>query len=107
MSEEQRKIGERIRELRKRKELSQDDLGALLGCGKVYIHYIETGKRKLKREMAEKLGSFFNLHPTLLLDPDLSVERIYLISQVLSQLDHLPDHRVETIISLLEDLANK
>ena len=100
-------VGERIKQFRKEKGLSQKDLGALLNCGKVHVHYLESGKRKLSAEMAQKLGSVFNVHPTLLLDPNLSIERIYLISKVLSQLDQLPDHRVETIISLLEDLASK
>lgn len=38
-------IGNRVRELRKARGLSQDDLAAMTGLEHSYISYIESGKR--------------------------------------------------------------
>lgn len=37
-------IGKRIRHLREKKNLTQEDLADIAGCSRVYISYIESGK---------------------------------------------------------------
>lgn len=48
-------FGNRIRELRKQRKYTQDDLAAILNTSKSYIVKLETGKIEIK------LGTVFNL----------------------------------------------
>ena len=60
--------GDIIKFLRKSKNLSQEELGAIVGVQKSAIAKYENGRVKnLKRETIEKLAKYFDVNPSLLI----------------------------------------
>lgn len=51
-----KKLGSKIRELRKEKELTQEDLAYKAGLDYSYINQIENGKRNPSMEAVEKIA---------------------------------------------------
>lgn len=63
--------GDRIKELRLEKGLTQEQLGELLGLGKAAINKYESGTvENLKRSTIAKLAEIFDVSPTYLLGID-------------------------------------
>lgn len=52
-------IGIKIKQLRRLKEVTQKELGLLLGCSEAQISYIESGNRKILTNDIKKLADFF------------------------------------------------
>lgn len=63
MSELKKHLGKRIRELRKARGITQEQLAEVLGIGTPNISYIENGKFAPSMENFEKLVSFFDVEP--------------------------------------------
>ena len=51
-----KELGKKIRELRKKKELTQEDLAYKAGLDYSYINQIENGKRNPSMEAVEKIA---------------------------------------------------
>lgn len=68
-------IGEKIKELRKRAELSQKELGERLNVSQAMIAQYENGKRIPKIETLEKIADALNI-PSFELIGDLETKRI-------------------------------
>lgn len=60
-------IGNRIKDLRQEKELTQKELANKLGVGASTIGMYETGKRSLDNEMLTRMSNFFNVSSDYLL----------------------------------------
>mgnify|MGYP003305454738 CR=1 FL=1 len=58
---EAKKLGLRIKELRKEKNFSQEELADLSGLDRTYINSIENGRRNISIINIEKIASAFNL----------------------------------------------
>ena len=56
-------LGQRIRELRKSKGITQEELAEMLGIGTPNISYIENGKFAPSMENFEKLVNIFDVEP--------------------------------------------
>ncbi|MBQ9853919.1 MAG: helix-turn-helix transcriptional regulator [Bacilli bacterium] len=54
-------LGEKVRLLRKRRGLKQDDLGELLDLSRSQISNLESGRRNLSLKQLEKLCEFFKI----------------------------------------------
>lgn len=54
-------LGKRIKELRKSRDLKQDDISELLGISRGQISNLEHGRRSLNLRQLEKLCSFFKV----------------------------------------------
>lgn len=54
-------FGERLRQLRKERDLTQDDLAALIGVTRGQIGHLETGTRGLSAADATKLARALNV----------------------------------------------
>ena len=64
-------IGTRIKNLRKERNLSQEELGAMLGVQRAAVQKWESGLVKnLKRETVKKLSDIFNVPTALFVDDD-------------------------------------
>lgn len=66
------KLGQRIKELRKSRNLKQDDIADVLGLSRGQISNLENGRRNLSLKQLEKLCEFFKvdmeyfgIHPTV------------------------------------------
>lgn len=60
-------LGERIRALRKQKDMSQTDLAKELGVSVQFISFMESDKKGPSHETLLKLASFFNVTTDFLL----------------------------------------
>lgn len=56
-----KKLGLRIKELRKEKNFSQEELADLSGLDRTYINSVENGRRNISIINIEKIASAFNL----------------------------------------------
>lgn len=63
MSTLKKLLGQRIREFRKNRGITQEKLAELLGIGTANISYIENGKFAPSIENFEKLITIFNVEP--------------------------------------------
>ncbi len=71
-----RKIGNRIKEFRERKGLSQEDLAKKLAISRVTVSQIENGKRKICTEELIALSRTFNVSTDILLNLEKDIEVI-------------------------------
>ena len=63
MSDIKKLLGLRIRELRKARKITQEQLAEMLGIGPANISYIENGKFAPSMENFEKLTTIFDVEP--------------------------------------------
>ena len=68
-------IGPRIRMLRKREKLTQEQFGKATGYSKVHIHYVEAGKVTPSNEMLKRVSDAFHVSYEWLLTGEGEVER--------------------------------
>jgi len=55
-------VGNRIRQTRKELGLSQEQFAKALGCYKMHIYYVETGKYVASNDFLMKISSVFNVN---------------------------------------------
>lgn len=60
-------MGEEIKNLRKRRNITQKELGDFLGYSEAHISYIESGKRNINSEDLRKIANFFKVPSDYLL----------------------------------------
>ena len=68
MSSIDKMIGDRIRKLRTKEGISQEDLAGLLGIERVSLSQIENGKRRITAEEIIKISNLFNIDADTLLN---------------------------------------
>lgn len=68
MADIQQKFGDKLRELRKQKDLSQEDLAFKSGLHRTYISDIERGSRNVSLKNIEKIAKALGISPKSLLD---------------------------------------
>lgn len=62
-------MGERIKELRERRNMTQDELGDVLGVGKSTIARYESGRvENIKRKTIKDMAELFGVRPSYLMD---------------------------------------
>ena len=54
-------IGLRIKNLRKEKNLSQEELGEKIGISKQAVSYLESGRNQISLDILNKLHTIFNI----------------------------------------------
>lgn len=54
-------VGERLRILRERRELTQDEIAELLGTSQSYYAQYENAKRQIPLDRAARLAEFYNV----------------------------------------------
>ena len=72
-----KKIGNRIKEIRERVGLSQEDLAKRMKISRVAVSQIENGKRKICTEELISLSRIFSVSTDILLDLEKDIE-VYL-----------------------------
>ena len=70
------RLGARVRELRKKSELTQGKLAKPLEINRVAVGQMEKGERKICVEEAVKLSEIFRIQIDAMLDPGKDVEVI-------------------------------
>ncbi len=69
-----RQFGEKLRLLRKKKNLTLAQLGELLGVHNTYISQLEKGRRNPNAEMILKIADVFSVSCDLLMRDELDIE---------------------------------
>jgi len=64
----QKKFGDKLREIRKEKDLSQEKLAFKCGLHRTYISDIERGSRNVSLKNIEKIAKALGISPKSLLD---------------------------------------
>ena len=102
----------RIKELRKEKEINQDVLANLLGLEIAGISKLETGRVPLKDEYIIKLANFFDVSTDYLLcktnirNNIVKVSRIPILGTVKAGYNWLAEENIVDYITLKEDIPN-
>lgn len=63
-------LGEKVKQLRKRKRLTQDDLGLILCLSRSQVSNLESGRRNLTLKQLEKLCDYFKVDMSYFLMSD-------------------------------------
>ena len=71
-SQAAKRVGERIRSIRKDRHLSQSELGQLVGMSADRIQKYENGARKPKNELLSKIAQALDVSPLALTDPNIA-----------------------------------
>jgi len=71
-----KKLSKKIKSIRERLSLSQENLAKELGISRVAVSQIENGERKISAEEIAKLSKAFNIPTDILLDLDRDIEVI-------------------------------
>lgn len=75
MQEIRKVIGEKVREAREERKLTQKDLGDVLGYSAMGISHFENGIREMKISDIQKLSDFFGKSVSYFLSPGLVMFR--------------------------------
>jgi transcriptional regulator with XRE-family HTH domain len=67
------RFGEKLRILRERRGMTQQQLADELGFSDVYAHYLETGRKKPNAELLVKLSRLFGVSVDALVKDELEV----------------------------------
>lgn len=59
-----RKFGDKMRQIRKKKRISQEELAFRAGLHRTYISDVERGSRNISIENIEKIATALNVHMT-------------------------------------------
>ena len=83
-------IGQKIREARRRKGLTQEELGELIGVKKSAIAKYETGRVvNIKRTILQKITMVLNMDTTELLFDDVPIDLFRVQAKVVSDFELL------------------
>jgi len=92
------KLGRRIFELRKRLNISQEELAEKLGISQKSLSKIETGRNFLTSETLEKLLAALDVKITELFDYEHTDEKASLIEQIYNYIDSIKNDEKSLII---------
>lgn len=98
--------GKRIKDLRKKKGLNQEDLGKIIGLTDSAISSIETERSEIKSEDAIKLSKYFNVSLDYLLTGKEEISTITNEEQAVIELYRKDEQIRDTLQSIL-DLKKK
>ena len=67
------RLGEKLRALRQRRGMTQQQLADELGFSHVYAHYLESGKKRPHAELLLKLSYLFEVPADVLIKDELEL----------------------------------
>lgn len=98
--------GARIRALRKAHKMTLAVLAKKIGVTHGFLSLLERGESGFRNETIEAIAEVFNVSPSLLQNPDVEIERLADISEILSDLAQLPPGRRESVIASIRHMIN-
>ena len=93
-------IGQRIRKIRKARELSQEQLAERVGISTTHMSHIETGNTKLSLSVFADLAAALEVRADDLLHDAVQVERSAAIDGILKTLDSCSTQQLK----IMEDI---
>ena len=98
-------LGLRVRACRKLRGKTLKEIGDIVGLTSVMIGELERGNRTWKIEHLYSISEALSVPASLLLDDSIPLDRVEKIALIVDYLSTLEAARVETILSLVEDLS--
>jgi transcriptional regulator with XRE-family HTH domain len=99
------RIGQRVREAREARDLSQEELGAALGYTATAISYFEAGSRKVRIEDLHRIAQFLDVDLDYLL-PYVEDKSSPLDVRLRASKRLLPDHR-KVMLDFVEEAKTR
>ena len=99
-----KRIGKRIKEIRKKKHLSQEQLSEKLDISQNALSYIETGENFFSAETLEKLVNCLEIEPLELFNFDHFQPQRDLIQEIVNMLEKNPD-KIQEIYKITKALT--
>lgn len=97
-------IGKRIKELRKVRHLSQEQLSEKIDINQNALSYIETGENFLSAETLEKLITALNIEPSELFETKHLQKNEQLLEEIIQMLKKNPD-KIKDIYKITRSLV--
>lgn len=97
-------IGKRIKEIRKNKHLSQEQLSEMLDISQNALSYIETGENFFSAETLEKLINCLEIEPYELFKFDHLQSQDNLLDEIIKMLEENPD-KIQDIYKITKALT--
>lgn len=81
-------VGENIRRIRQERNLTQRQLGEMVGASEAYIRAYESGRRNPKPSSLEKIADALSVNPEVLANSDFDgIKAIHRLFQIFRQYD--------------------
>ena len=81
-------VGENIRRIRQERNLTQRQLGEMVGASEAYIRAYESGRRNPKPSSLEKIANALSVNPEVLANSDFDgIKAIHRLFQIFRQYD--------------------
>lgn len=77
-------IGDKIRELRAKKDISQQDLAKAIGVSDQAVSAWENNKKQPRMGAVEKLATYFNVPKSYLIEDDIGIDKLLLGSAAIA-----------------------
>lgn len=103
--DEQKLFGKRIKELRKQRNLTQEELSEKLGVFQKQIGNIETGTTFTTMANIVKLAQIFNVDVKDLFEFNHQKSRSDIINEINEIVSNSPDDKLKTIYRVIKDIA--
>jgi transcriptional regulator with XRE-family HTH domain len=97
MAKSSKQLGQRIRELRKQKGLTQEQLGDYSGVGAKYISQVERTGANVTLSLAESIAGGLGVDLKDLFDFNHNVEDIELRGELISMLESAEGEKLQTL----------
>ncbi len=97
MAKSSKQLGQRIRELRKQKGLTQEQLGESSGVGAKYISQVERTGANVTLSLAESIAGGLGVDLKDLFDFNHQVEDVKLRDELISMLESAEGEKLQTL----------
>ena len=96
------KLGEKIKSLRRGKNISQEELAAMLKINRNYLSRIETGKSDPTASLLKNIAKLFNVDLNSLLDiNDADIENSNKIKYIVENCKYLNEKDLDFIVRIM------
>ncbi len=96
------KLGEKIKSLRRGKNISQEELAAMLKINRNYLSRIETGKSDPTASVLKNIAKLFNVDLNSLLDiNDADIENSNKIKYIVENCKYLNEKDLDFIVRIM------
>jgi transcriptional regulator with XRE-family HTH domain len=97
-------LGQRIKEFRERKKLTQDNLAELVGIDPKHLSRIENGRNFPSLETLEKLVENLNINFQDLFRVDYVESREFMTNLICAEIKNLSDEKLKFIYKMVKEI---
>ena len=99
-------FGQRIKELRINKGITQYQLAEIVGIDPKHMSHIETGRSFPKADLIEKFAEALDIEYTLLFKTEHLQDRKFILNKINNFLKNATNEQIRTFYKIIESLLN-